>query len=339
MDDTSFNLNGYIGTTMKPLGTQILISHKGEPVLALWQCGLGKTVAWTSDVNGEWSGPLFESNKGTQLFKNLLSWSMTTYEGKGNVKITDEGKGAKITFTTNEINANKKVKVSYQNIEGHMNEADLSEVSPGIYESNLPLDKNGFYAFNVTEETDGTNTGNYVTAFAKQYSKEYKFIEDQGALDQLIEAVNGKLVTLPNEAFKMKNKLSYRTVELTNTLLLLVAIWFWIDVIVRRFKLSFSMIGSLITKFTGRESLSLKSEKAKAFKSSVEDKNEKVPTRKATHIEESLATDKEISFKRTEVQKEKRFKTKSEKKQKQKKAESTVLDTASLLKHKKDREF
>lgn len=252
MEEEGFLLDGYIGTSMKPLGTMVLTSHESEPVLSLWQHGLGKTVAWTSDANGEWSGSLFATSKGAQLFKNILNWSMTTYEGEGTINLAEEGSGVRVTFTSNEIDENKKVKVHYQSVTGEDQEAELTEVAPGVFESYIDLEENGFYAFNIIESKGSENVGNYITAFAKQYSKEYKFNQQENSLMQLIEAVDGKLITLPNEAFKVENKRSYKAIELTNVFLMLAFILFFIDIVLRRFNLKFSMLGQILRKNISR---------------------------------------------------------------------------------------
>src|SRR5690606_39262087 len=48
-------LNAYIATTAKSTATVALESEEGDPVLASWNYGLGKTVAFTSG-SGAWSG-------------------------------------------------------------------------------------------------------------------------------------------------------------------------------------------------------------------------------------------------------------------------------------------
>ena len=44
-------LYGYVATTKKERSIELLESFQGDPILAYWQYGLGKTVAWTSDVS------------------------------------------------------------------------------------------------------------------------------------------------------------------------------------------------------------------------------------------------------------------------------------------------
>jgi hypothetical protein len=48
-------LQGYVATTPKPAAQVVLISNLGGPVLTVWQYGLGRVVAWTSDALGLWT--------------------------------------------------------------------------------------------------------------------------------------------------------------------------------------------------------------------------------------------------------------------------------------------
>lgn len=48
-------LRGYVSTKAKRLSEVILVSDYGEPLLALWRVGLGKTAAFTSDAKSRWA--------------------------------------------------------------------------------------------------------------------------------------------------------------------------------------------------------------------------------------------------------------------------------------------
>jgi Ca-activated chloride channel homolog len=48
-------LGGYVATTPKETAKVILISETGDPLLARWRYGLGRTVAFTSDTKPRWA--------------------------------------------------------------------------------------------------------------------------------------------------------------------------------------------------------------------------------------------------------------------------------------------
>ena len=53
-------LRGYVATTPKPQSSIVLVSRQIDPVLAEWQYGLGRVIAWTSDVRNRWSSRWIE---------------------------------------------------------------------------------------------------------------------------------------------------------------------------------------------------------------------------------------------------------------------------------------
>jgi len=48
-------LLGYVATTPKPRAETPLWTDKGDPLLAHWQYGLGRAVAFTSDAKARWA--------------------------------------------------------------------------------------------------------------------------------------------------------------------------------------------------------------------------------------------------------------------------------------------
>ncbi|MBN2391781.1 MAG: VWA domain-containing protein [Anaerolineae bacterium] len=48
-------LHGYVATTPKGAAQVVWEALEGDPLLAVWQYGLGRSVAWTSDATGRWA--------------------------------------------------------------------------------------------------------------------------------------------------------------------------------------------------------------------------------------------------------------------------------------------
>jgi len=71
-------LTGYVVTTAKPGAEVYFTSTKEDPVLAGWQYGLGRAVAWTSDAKGQWTAGLLQSPASSQLFSRMVAWTLPT---------------------------------------------------------------------------------------------------------------------------------------------------------------------------------------------------------------------------------------------------------------------
>src|SRR3989440_3261207 len=90
-------LTGYVATTPKPTGQMVLISHKDDPVLAVWQYGLGRVVAWTSDALGLWTANWLQWNAAARWWANLVTWTLPTPDSSLNVNATITGGSGHLT--------------------------------------------------------------------------------------------------------------------------------------------------------------------------------------------------------------------------------------------------
>ncbi|KPV48305.1 hypothetical protein SE17_38780, partial [Kouleothrix aurantiaca] len=48
-------LNGYVITSPRQSAQVLLATPRGDPLLTSWQYGLGRALAWTSDLKGQWA--------------------------------------------------------------------------------------------------------------------------------------------------------------------------------------------------------------------------------------------------------------------------------------------
>ena len=76
-------LLGYNGTTIKPAAQQVLVSPRDDPLLAQWQYGLGRSVAWTSDSTGRWAKNWIGWNGFSRFFSQLVGWTFPGEESGG----------------------------------------------------------------------------------------------------------------------------------------------------------------------------------------------------------------------------------------------------------------
>ena len=76
-------LLGYNGTTAKSAAQTVLVTPRDDPLLAQWQYGLGRSVAWTSDSTGRWAKGWLGWNGFTKFFSQLVSWTFPGEETGG----------------------------------------------------------------------------------------------------------------------------------------------------------------------------------------------------------------------------------------------------------------
>ncbi|MBI3091109.1 MAG: VWA domain-containing protein [Candidatus Tectomicrobia bacterium] len=67
-------IDGYVLSFAKPTATHLLRVGENDPLLAIWQYGLGRSAAFTSDLRGRWSSELLRWPRLSQLAGQLLRW-------------------------------------------------------------------------------------------------------------------------------------------------------------------------------------------------------------------------------------------------------------------------
>ncbi len=304
------DLKGYIGTSIKENATEILTSNHHEPILASYRYGIGKTVSWTSDINGQWSSDYLTWNKGAQLIKNAIYWTIPELSDEGKLSISQEGNEALIEFYSDSNLEGSKIKAIYNSESGSNGEIELIEEEPGKYTGKVKLDEIGFYNFNVREEKDGEIINNYTGAFSLQYSDEYKFNKNKDKIKTLVSEVNGKFINNSKDVFKGELKEAYKKINLSNIFLIFALVLFFLDIVYRRLNLDFSKY----FKKVKNSSQNNKKEKSK-------DEENKKEEKEYTNISNEKEKDDIIP--------------KDKKKKQKKKEEKEQLDVSSLLKNKK----
>ncbi|MDQ6673048.1 MAG: VWA domain-containing protein [Chloroflexota bacterium] len=69
-------LSGYVATTRKDRAITALETERGHPLLAHWQYGLGRVVAWTSDAQQGWASDWAAWPDAAQFWSQAIRWSL-----------------------------------------------------------------------------------------------------------------------------------------------------------------------------------------------------------------------------------------------------------------------
>ena len=76
-------LLGYNATTAKGSATVSLLTGREDPLLAQWQYGLGRAVAWTSDTRQQWATPWIGTPEFGTLTAQLVAWTLPPQDAEG----------------------------------------------------------------------------------------------------------------------------------------------------------------------------------------------------------------------------------------------------------------
>lgn len=69
-------LRGYVATSAKELATVVLRGPQDDPILAAWQYGLGRAVAFTSDASSRWGADWIGWEGYADFWNRVVRWTM-----------------------------------------------------------------------------------------------------------------------------------------------------------------------------------------------------------------------------------------------------------------------
>ena len=241
-------LHGYVCTQPKPRAEVPLLTEKGDPLLAHWQYGLGRAVAFTSDAKPKWARMWMSWDKYRQFWTQTAQWSLRRVE---NADLTteiniDKGEGV-LTVDALDKDGNYRNFLSLQTVvvspKGTPQMVRLEQTGPGHYEARFPTKEVGSYSLNLMDVHDGKVTGSQFLGASVNYSPEFNNTEPNAhLLQQIADASGGKVLpmqsTLPDEnPFLHDRKKTFQPRDLWEWLLKLAICLFPLDVGVRRIQL------------------------------------------------------------------------------------------------------
>lgn len=233
---------GYIASTRKEFARSLLVSDQDDPILTIWQYGLGKTAAFNSDVENKWTGNYAGHADYALMWKNLIDYTVSDVEGGGNsATIEADGNAAVITYQTDSSTAGTAVTAVYTFEDGTQGETVLHPVAPGVYSGDFQTDEVGVYSINIRQSDGEEVTTSLNTAYVMQYSREYRYGGEENILDSFVRMVRGRFIADPAEVFEGPIETVRTRMSLTTALLLWALAVFMIDVIWRRLNLNLNL--------------------------------------------------------------------------------------------------
>lgn len=250
------DLHGYVATTPKEQSIELVESFQNDPILAYWHYGLGKTVAWTSDVTGEWSSEYSDWDGTAQMWNNIIKFVTDDNGIEGTyAEVEQNGNKATIKYNTNKYSSDTKVEVNVYDENGDAKTIEMDPKKPGQYEAEFDTKSTGIYTINVQQKEKDEVYSSINTAAIMQYSLEYRFYPDNTLLEDFAASVGGMFIDKASEVFEHKPEYVRARFSLWILLLIVSMIVFLIDIAVRRFHLSLAFIDRNAAKRAKKKAL------------------------------------------------------------------------------------
>lgn len=237
---------GYVGTTKKEQATLWMETHKGDPLLASWRVGLGKSIAFTSDAEGRWAKSWIDWEGYPKFWTQVVRFSLGARESSGLTAsaVIDADGVMRIEAEASDPTGNfanfKEVRAEVVGPDRKRAEVALRQTGPGRYAAVHRAEKVGAYLVTVAMSggaagADGEIAARAIAGAAISYSPEYRISAgDGGLLARVASRTGGVALAAPDAVFRLPEQPARVPKEVTAHLLWAAALLFLLDVAIRR---------------------------------------------------------------------------------------------------------
>ncbi|MBU2514184.1 VWA domain-containing protein [bacterium] len=193
-------IDGINVTYSKPGSDTVLATSEG-PLLAAWQYGLGRSIAFMSDLRGRWSYGWLQWDEFGGFLTRMITWVQKKPAALNYTLTVERDEAASIL----KLDAMDRDGKFINNLNLHMtllspekNRTNyrLDQVSPGIYTTRFPSAEIGEYYFSIHEQNRSSVSDIQSFGFGIPYSEEYKTNRlNRELLQQIADISNGQILT------------------------------------------------------------------------------------------------------------------------------------------------
>lgn len=201
-------LRGYVATSPKLTAQTVLVSHQDDPILAQWQYGLGRAVAFTSDASGRWGQDWARWDNFAQFWGQAVRWTIVDApSGILDSQVTRDAVQGKTQLTVDALDGAGQ-SLNDLHIAGNLlspslekTELTLTQVAPGRYQSNFsPAEKGAYLLRLIATDASGQVVGSATRGFVVNYSPEYAAQNENPQLMENLAAIGGGEMLSPDAA-------------------------------------------------------------------------------------------------------------------------------------------
>jgi uncharacterized membrane protein len=233
-------LLGYNGTTAKAAAQTVLVTARDDPLLAQWQYGLGRSVAWTSDSTGRWAKDWIAWPGFSRFFSQLVGWTFPGEES-GGIEARFDSQGGQTTLHVESVESDGSPRDFFATTATVVGpslspvQVTLPQVAPGVYETSLGELDAGAYAIRLSQIRPGSSPIARTVGLVAPSAAEYRSLgANQPFLAALRAATGGAVVDDPAAVWRHDLASTRSFSDLWPALLVLALLLWPLDIALRR---------------------------------------------------------------------------------------------------------
>jgi len=231
-------LLGYNATKPKTTADMLLVTERGEPLLATWRYGLGQCAAFTSDAKARWASEWIAWPGFGKFWAQVVRGIMRK-SGQSNMQVTSRESGDKLLLHIDAVSPDGNfinelpITVSSASSGSVTKTVEAHQDGPGSYTASVDLPPEGSSVLAIHYQASGG--GDYLLSHTRSYPKEFLTTDtNENFLQQLAAIGHGKYDPSGADIFARPAKMISRRFDLTNYFLILALLLFPVDIWLRR---------------------------------------------------------------------------------------------------------
>jgi Mg-chelatase subunit ChlD len=233
-------LLGYVTTRPKPTSEVVLITEKGDPLLAWWRYGLGMSVSFTSDAKSRWAAEWVSWPGFSKFWAQVARHAMRKSDAKGTfVHVAQRDR--KATIDLDAINPagafvnQAETELTLIDPSGGQRKLEMPQSAPGRYSAEIETPKPGAYHLQWEQKTAGVTTARQSRGLVVNYNDELRLRPtDKKLMESISLASGGSYELAPEATFRESDRTASRALPLWPYLVTAAAILLLFDVALRR---------------------------------------------------------------------------------------------------------
>jgi len=201
-------LAGYQRTWPKPAAQVLLHARDGDPLLAVWRYGLGKSVAFTSDLSGRWGRDWVAWAEFGRFAAQMARWTMR-HRGPETLLPAFEWEGRRARITVDALDRDERfvnhldLRATVLGPRGESETLTLPQVAPGRYRGEFQASPGERYYLSLRGRSPEVEIGPETFGLALPYSSEYAGLgTDPETLREIAATTGGRMLSLSNTSLE-----------------------------------------------------------------------------------------------------------------------------------------
>ena len=242
-------LHGYTATTEKQTAQVFIRSHKDEPLLAGWNFGLGKAIAWTSDVKSAWAKEWIPWQNFGKFWGRVVNWTLPAADANADFDLRgsfQHGIAAVNLDTRSPSQAAYEVRVAGPN--GTSELIEMQQMTSTRYSGTFQMQDSGSYIITAQGEGDKRTE-----VLSLPYPIEYAdFRVNTDLLKMLAAGTGGIYDPVPAQIAAPAGAPIEKQISLAQALLVAAAFLFVLEMILRRYSITNRHIAAFFGRLRGK---------------------------------------------------------------------------------------